>query len=97
MKPSNTTKYIFIIIATILGATFFLVSMNFMSGYRKDENLAILFTILLMVLYGFSLYRSYISLKSNRVGLAYFLTIGGFLLLSFLEVLNCASATQFMH
>ena len=97
MKPSNITKYIFIIIATILGATFFVVSILFMSGYRSHENLAIFSGIVLILSYGFMLYKSFIFLNKNRVGLAYFLSIGGFLILSFLQMINCANATPFMH
>ena len=94
MKPSNSTKYIFIIIATILGVTFFVVSILFMSGYGSHETLA----IVLILSYGFTLYRSFIVLKQNRIGLAYFLTIGGFLILSFLQMINCVNATPFnMH
>lgn len=98
MKPSNSTKYIFIIIATILGVTFFVFSILFMQGYRSHENLAIFSTIVLILSYGFTLYKSFIFLKQNRIGLAYFLTIGGFLILSFLQMINCANATLFnMH
>ncbi len=98
MKPSNSTKYIFIIIATILGGTFFVVSILFMQGYRSHENLAIFSAIVLILSYGFTLYRSFIVLKQNRIGLAYFLTIGGFLILSFLQMINCVHATPFnMH
>ena len=97
MKPTNTTKYLFIIIATTLGATFFVVSILFMYGYRSHENLAIFSAIVLILVYGFTLYRSFVFLHKNRVGLAYFLTISGFLILSFLEMINCANATPFLH
>ncbi len=97
MKPSNTTKYIFGTIAFILGITFFLVSILFMQGYRSHENLAIFSAIILILAYGFTLYKSFIFLNKNRVGLAYFLSIGGFLILIFLQMINCANATPFMH
>ena len=98
MKPSNITKYIFIIIATILGVTFFVVSMGFMSDYKNNIILAIFSGIVLILSYGFMLYKSFIFLNKNRVGLAYFLTIGGFLILSFLQMVNCVNASSFnMH
>ena len=98
MKPTQTTKYIFGTIAVILGITFFFMSIVFMQGYRSHENLAIFSAIVLILAYGFTLYKSFIFLKQNRVGLAYFLSIGGFLILSFLQMINCANATPFnMH
>lgn len=95
---SNFTRYLFSIIAVILGVTFTVISFSFMSGYRSYEDLARVTTLFLILLYGFTLYRSFIALNQARVGLAYFLTIGGFLLLSFLQMVNCANATSFsMH
>jgi len=66
--------------------------------YTRNMTLGISISISIVFFYLFTLYRSAIFFNKGRIGLAYFLTIALFLVLSFAQFINCANSVSFrMH
>ena len=67
------------------------------SDYTRNVSLGLSISIGIVLFYLFILYRSAIFLNKGRVGLAYFLTIALFLVLSFAQFVNCTNSVSWHH
>ncbi len=64
-------------------------SKNLIQGYT--------ISIGVVLFYLFILYQSHLFFQKNRVGLAYFLLIGFFFILAFIQMVGCSGSTVWMH
>jgi len=96
MKTDFKTVFFYIVLAicslTLLGFTVLTTmnySLNLAQGYITS---AIVF-----LSYPLILNKSHILFTQNRVGLAYFLVIGFFLILAFIQMMGCANSMNWEH
>jgi len=64
--------------------------------YNRNVILGTLVSLTILTLYFFILKKSLHFFKQERIGLAYFLTIGGFLSLMFIQMVNCSNSYSFL-
>ena len=75
-----------------VGLTWFTVVTTI--DYTRNVNTGIAISVGIVLFYLFVLYRSAVFLKRGRIGLAYFLTITFFLMLSFAQMVNCSNSIR---
>ena len=68
-----------------------------MKDYSKNILMGFSLSIVILLSYFFVLKKSIDYFKQNRLGIAYFLTIGGFFSLLFLQMINCSNSIRWMH
>ncbi len=96
MKTDFKTIFFYIVLATcsltLLGFTAFTTanySINLAQGYITSA--------LIFISYPLILHKSHLLFTQNRVGLAYFLVIGFFLILAFIQMIGCANSIKWEH
>ena len=96
MKTDFKTIFFYIVLATcsltLLGFTV-LTTMNY------SVNLAQGYIVSAIVFFSYPLIlnKSYLLFTQNRVGLAYFLVIGFFLIFAFIQMVGCANSMNWEH
>jgi len=82
----------------ILGLLFSVYSIGIMTDYSRNVPLGISLSVGLLFLYYFMLFKSSKLYENKKRGQAYFLTIGGFFVVVFLQFITCANSVSFyMH
>ena len=82
----------------ILGLLFSVYSIAIMTDYSRNIPLGISLSVALLFLYYFMLFKSSKLYETEKRGQAYFLTIGGFFMVVFLQIITCAnSITLYLH
>jgi len=76
----------------LLGGAFIIYTFFLIDGYTKNVLQGTLLTLFIMLSYLYLLYFSAKLFNEQRRGLAYFLTITGFLVAAFVQVLTCANS-----
>ncbi len=96
MKTDFKTILFYIILITCTVVLFGFTASTTMEYTRNlTEGYSISAGVVLFYL--FVLYRSHLFFQKNRVGLAYFLVIGFFLILAFIQMIGCSGSTVWMH
>lgn len=92
MKTYNYKKSFLLFLHIILGLILGYLTFVFIAEYlRKDKIVGIILSLLLFFAYlGVMKYTSK-TLNKQKVGMAYFLTIGGFLFVVFLQITTCTT------
>lgn len=96
MKTDFKKVFFYIVLAicslTLLGFTVLTTinySVNLAQGY--------IVSAIVFLSYPLILNKSYLLFTQNRVGLAYFLVIGSFLILAFVQMMGCANSMRWEH
>ena len=76
----------------LLGGAFLAYTVMLIDGYTKNVLQGTLLTLFITLFYFYILYTSAKLFNKQRRGLAYFLTITGFLVGAFVQVLTCANS-----
>lgn len=79
----------------ILGLVFSVYSIAIMTSYNHNVPIGIILSVGLLFLYYFMLYKSSKLYENEKKGLAYFLTIGGFFIVVFLQIITCTNSLLF--
>ena len=92
------TKSILLFVHIILGAILTFFTLLAMSDYKRNVVMGLLISIVILFLYFILLKKSASFFNQGRVGVSYFLAIGGFFLLMFIQLINCTnSIALYMH
>ena len=90
METNNPKIVILVILQFILFIALTWFTVFTVSTYSRNITFGTNISIGIILVYLFILYQSIVVFKKGRVGLAYFLSILFFLLLSFVQFINCA-------
>ena len=97
MKTDFKTILFYIILATC-GLVFLLFTTITTMDYTRNLVQGYVVSAVVALSYAFVLYKSHLLFHQNRVGLAYFLVIGLFLVLAFFQMIGCANSISWrMH
>jgi len=91
----NYKKSFLLFTHIILGGLLAFLTLVAMSDYRKNVFIGLFVSIIILFLYFILLKRSAYFFNQGRVGIAYFLTIGGFFSLMFAQLINCSNSITF--
>jgi len=92
----NYKKSALIVIHILLALILIFFTALAMSDYRKNILLGYFISLSIFILYFFLLKKSASLFTEERVGFAYFLAIGGFLGLMFIQLINCINSIHFL-
>jgi len=82
----------------LLGGAFIAYTVLLINGYTKNVMQGTMLTLFITLSYFYILYSSAKLFNKQQIGLAYFLTITGFLVGAFVQVLTCANSIMInMH
>jgi len=81
----------------LLGGAFIVYTFFLIDSYTKNVLQGTLLTLFITFSYFYILYLSAKLFNKQKIGLAYFLTITGFLVGLFVQVITCANSITFMH
>ena len=96
MKILNYKKSFLLFWHIILGLLLSLFTLIVGSAYlREQKPLGMISAIFILLLYIVILYHTSQLFNKNRVGVAYFLTISGFLVSLFVQFITCATLVPF--
>lgn len=85
-------KSILLYLQILFGGVLLLFTIATAIDYSRDVALGYTLSFLILLGYAFTLYKSFKMWENERVGVAYFLTIAGFLILTFSQMVNCANS-----
>ncbi len=85
-------KSILLYLQILFGGILLLFTIATVADYSRDVALGYTLSFLILLVYAFTLYKSFKMWEKERVGLAYFLTVAGFLILTFSQIVNCANS-----
>jgi len=94
MKTNNYKSSILLVLHIILFIALSWFTVVTTIDYTRNVKVGIAVSIGIVLFYLFTLYRSAIFFNRGRVGLAYFLTIALFLVLSFAQIINCSNSIR---
>ena len=86
--------YIIVITCTVL---LFLFTASTTMEYTRNLIEGYAISAVVFLSYPLILHRSYMLFTQNRVGLAFFLVIGFFFILAFIQMIGCSGSTVWMH
>jgi len=86
--------YIILITCTVL---LFLFTASTTMEYTRNLTEGYAISAVVFLSYPLILHRSHMLFTQNRVGLAFFLVIGFFFILAFIQMIGCSGSTVWMH
>ena len=95
MKKNYKKSLLFVIHILLASILAFFTALA-MSDYKRNMIIGISVSIIILILYFFLLKKSASLFTQERVGFAYFLAIGGFLGLTFIQLINCMNSINFL-
>jgi len=81
----------------LLGGAFVVYTFFLIDNYTRNIIQGTILTLAITLAYLYLLYISAKVFNKQRIGFAYFLTVVGFLVGLFVQVLTCANSITFMH
>jgi len=90
----TTFFYIILITCTVV---LFLFTASTTMEYTRNLTEGYTISALVFLSYPLILHKSHLLFTQNRIGLAYFLVIGLFLILAFIQMIGCADSTVWIH
>lgn len=97
MKNYNYKKSFLLFTHIVLGATLAFFTLLAMQDYTKNLILGYSISLVILLLYFIVLKKSAYFYNKAQVGGAYFLAIGGFFTLMFIQIINCSNSLNFLH
>ena len=91
----NYKKIFLIFVDILLSSILIFFTFIAIKDYNHNILLGTFISISILILYFFILKKSLYFFNQERIGLAYFLTIGGFFSLIFIQIVNCANSYIF--
>jgi len=88
----NYKKSILIFINVLFAIILTFFTILAMNDYRHNVIIGSSVSILVLISYFFILNKSLYFFNQERIGLAYFLSIGGFFGLMFIQLINCSNS-----
>ena len=94
----NYKKSFLLFVHIILGGILTFLTLVAMGDYKKNVLIGLFISIVILFIYFIILKKSALSFNQDRIGVAYFLAIGGFFSLMFAQFINCSNSVVFyMH
>jgi len=97
VKEYNYTKSFLLVTHIILGGILIFFTVMAMMDYSKNIAMGLSVSLLILSFYLFILIKSVSFFKKAKVGVAYFLSIAGFVILMFSQIVNCSNSIRWMH
>ena len=96
MKTDFKTVFFYIVLAICSLTLFGFTALTTME-YSKNLTQGYVTSAIVALSYPLILHKSHLLFTQNRVGLAYFLVIGLFLILAFVQMMGCANSMAWGH
>lgn len=97
MKIPNYKKSFLLFTHLVLGSILTLFTVAWSLEYSRNLPEGYIFSGIILLIYIFILYKSISLFNKGNSAAAYFLTISGFVALSFSEIVNCSNSMRWMH
>jgi hypothetical protein len=97
MKTQHYKKSFLLFTHLVLASILTLFTIAWSIDYKRNLPEGYIFSALILLIYFFTIYKSATLFNKGSVAAAYFLTISGFVVLAFSEMVNCSNSMRWMH